>query len=341
MVNESEIKEQKNRKYFQPESKTDKKRDTTMDFAKGLAILLMILDHILAKGAFITSFHMPLFFFISGYFLKEEPLATTFHKKVKGILVPYLKFGLLLCVARSLYIVFFMDYTWRASGYVFLVSLGNLFLARNVFLLWFLCALFLALMLYAIIVKLTGDHLWIRWTAVLAGLALGGYLSQYTDQNLWYIDVALVSISFVAAGATYRKYKGHLSPLIKLTVLTISALFWGISIYHGGLVLALRKYPNFPVCILGAIAGTIIVITCSSYLRRIPILGYTITWCGQRTLEILAIANLIQAIPGLKLLFHFLPTFLQFALQVAIIVIIIILWEQVSHRRHTSNEIGR
>ena len=46
--------------------KEEKKRNLTLDFARGFAILLMIYDHIIGHGKVITSFHMPLFFCFDG-----------------------------------------------------------------------------------------------------------------------------------------------------------------------------------------------------------------------------------------------------------------------------------
>lgn len=46
------------------------KRIEYLDYAKGIGIILVVLGHILIKGnikIYIYSFHMPLFFIISGY----------------------------------------------------------------------------------------------------------------------------------------------------------------------------------------------------------------------------------------------------------------------------------
>lgn len=47
-------------------------RDTVVDVAKGIGILLVILGHLKNPIMdFIYAFHMPLFFFISGMFVKK------------------------------------------------------------------------------------------------------------------------------------------------------------------------------------------------------------------------------------------------------------------------------
>lgn len=76
-------------------------RDTTLDSVKGYAMILMILGHcglpyILRNP--IYSFHMPLFFFITGWFYKPKPLSTVFKTLLKRVLVPFLIVNILTAV---------------------------------------------------------------------------------------------------------------------------------------------------------------------------------------------------------------------------------------------------
>lgn len=72
-------------------------RNKTIDIAKGLGILLVVLGHswmvLDEKGEMfrvIFSFHMPLFFFLSGVFFKEtESLPTLLWSKADSLLKPY------------------------------------------------------------------------------------------------------------------------------------------------------------------------------------------------------------------------------------------------------------
>ena len=58
--------------------------------------------------------------------------------------------------------------------------------------------------------------------------------------------------------------------------------------------MANRVYQGFPFCILSAVAGTYVVIWCSRYVKEIPLVGSSLIWCGQHTLEILCFANLFR-----------------------------------------------
>lgn len=82
-------------------------RDTTLDIAKGIGIILVLLGHIVRWDGWcsqaIFSFHMPLFFFVAGLVLKsaEGDNGGRFVKtQAVKLLVPYLYFcfiGWLLC----------------------------------------------------------------------------------------------------------------------------------------------------------------------------------------------------------------------------------------------------
>ena len=72
-----------------------KERVTYLDMAKGVGILLVILGHEadlpLAARQFVTSFHMPLFFILSGMAVcltgeKERPFSQILKRKSRSIL---------------------------------------------------------------------------------------------------------------------------------------------------------------------------------------------------------------------------------------------------------------
>ena len=65
--------------------------------AKGFGILLVILGHLGVGplGAWIYSFHMPMFFFLSGYcFHIRTPFVAFLRRKLKTMVVPYFLLGI-------------------------------------------------------------------------------------------------------------------------------------------------------------------------------------------------------------------------------------------------------
>ena len=73
------------------------------DLARGIAILLVLLGHTCPPPyttAFIYAFHMPLFFVLSGLFLRvDEPLGQLLRKKTRTLLVPFVIYNLVLLFA--------------------------------------------------------------------------------------------------------------------------------------------------------------------------------------------------------------------------------------------------
>ena len=77
------------------------KRDYSIDVARGIACLLVIIGHIHSTPAllhtWVYSFHMPLFFAISGMVMKnEEPLSVFVKKRVNGLLLPYINLSIIV-----------------------------------------------------------------------------------------------------------------------------------------------------------------------------------------------------------------------------------------------------
>lgn len=73
------------------------KRIEYIDVAKGVTILLVIVGHVShlpepIKSS-IYSFHMPLFFLLSGYFFRKEDVLVTFKRMLPTIVIPYIVVG--------------------------------------------------------------------------------------------------------------------------------------------------------------------------------------------------------------------------------------------------------
>ena len=115
-----------------------------MDLAKGIGILAVILGHVYKNtvfGTLLYSFHLPLFFLISGYFFHYIPDYWVFlKKKLRNYLIPYAGCSLFLAAFHFVY----------SKGD--LASTGELLLKfvvqKRYSTLWFLAALLLAEILF-------------------------------------------------------------------------------------------------------------------------------------------------------------------------------------------------
>ncbi len=80
-------------------------RNAVVDNIKAIGIVLVIMGHVSQQAVlskWIYSFHMPLFFFISGCMFMFSRKEAFLVRKVKSILVPYFCFGFLSLVYWAL-----------------------------------------------------------------------------------------------------------------------------------------------------------------------------------------------------------------------------------------------
>lgn len=88
-------------------------RDEKITIAKAIAIILMVICHAglpNVGGRFVAMFHMPLFFFVSGYCFKDKYLTDMNRfsiNKVKGLYVPFVKWSLLFLVLHN--VLFYLN----------------------------------------------------------------------------------------------------------------------------------------------------------------------------------------------------------------------------------------
>ncbi len=274
---------------------SQKTRNTALDFARGFAILCMIFDHIYGKGKFITSFHMPLFFIISGFLLKEETIGLTVKKRAKGLLWPYLKYALLAVVVGLIKNALYYHLSSRQNLVYAVTKTVNIFLGKDIWLLWFLLALFEATMIYVLIQKITKKPALRLLLSAIVSL-VGFYFSMTTGtETPYYLDQGLLSVLFLAVGDFAKKVDfSHMKKSVKILSLIFAAIIWALGIHYGIFVMALRVFKGFPLSYISAIAATYVVVMLSDIFAKIPLLGPFIIWCGGTTLEWLCFGNIFR-----------------------------------------------
>ncbi|AKB47133.1 O-acetyl transferase [Methanosarcina sp. Kolksee] len=191
-----------------------------IDTLKGIGIILVVLAHYslpIALDTYIFSFHMPLFFFISGFlfdFSKYTESASYFVKgRFKSLIVPYFCFAVITCIfyflLDELYtpgipsIEFFENNIIHGISHI-LVAFGPAISYNPP--LWFLTCLFVTeLLFYGLAKNYYGEPKKLVLWLILAGVI--GYLySVYVPFRIpWNVDVALAAIVFYGAGNLFRR----------------------------------------------------------------------------------------------------------------------------------------
>lgn len=293
------------------------KRLDYLDMTKGIGIFFVVLGHIEYISeplrVWISSFHMPLFFIVSGLLMsvKEEP-GRDFHssliKKVKGIIIPYLWFS--LCY-------FFIDianvtFLNNIDMHTFWVDTISSVTFYGMSVLWFLPALFLANIGFLWLKKHFSDKIVVPSLIIIALIA---YAIQRLCLNPLYdnsADSLLITslINFVrvflrsAIGLSFVGYAYYIHSLavkiipdyinstsvnIKLADLFIGLVMLGINIFlstvNGAVDMHYMILRNVPLYYIGAFLGCYgIILIC----KGLPVVKI-ITYYGRNSLIVMAV----------------------------------------------------
>lgn len=293
-------------------------RDRTVDVAKGIGILLVVLGHNAAildtsLQTAIFSFHMPLFLFLSGVYLKPEADGFV-RSRADAIIKPYLVVGLgfaLLLWLKSLLLAHHDAAT--LEGIAASKAVGVLYAVGRTLddvPLWFLPALFTG---QAAAVALIGTGIVRRpvLAALLVGLmlvtgvALMAVFFRPFDLRLgpvllpdvvglpWSLDLVPVTAGLVLAGYSLRGRVAGFRPRVPLVLLAAAAFVAANRWFPIGLDLNSRYVSAAPAVFVTAAAGTYLTLSAASVLARRDRLADILAALGRASLFLL--------------MFHFLP----------------------------------
>lgn len=300
-------------------------RDATIDVAKGLGIVLVVLGHNVAFAdtaaqRVLGSFRMPLFLFMAGLFLKPG-IARFLGDRAQGLLQPYLVVALGTAGLFWLRSALLADHDAAMLGSIAASKAAGLLYGVGTtldnFPLWFLPALLVA-QLVALLVIAAGA---LRQPAVAAAVLLGlmavglwvmGLHTAPVDVTFgpvhlrqviglpWSLDLALVAGAFVAAGHVCRPlvlgFRPAAVPLIAcgLIFVALHVCFADpVAGFRTFLDLNTRQSAASPVVIALAVTGIYLALTTAWLLARTRWPATALSACGRASLFIL----LFHALP--------------------------------------------
>lgn len=259
-----------------------------IDVAKGILILLVVLGHVLAGSNIVTkvmirainSFHVPAFFAISGFLVKEESVRKCSFldfliKKIKRLFLPYLVFELFAAIIQTL---FLMPPSVDIWGIVTNILTGRCYAFAD----WFLVALFFSEIILYWIVK----YLSPRWhiPLLIAFIALAVYLPEPN----WFLANCrrvFAALGFILFGMRGKK-------LLKMDswwifVCALAAFLLGIVFNTGAPSIALRLFENPFLFVICGCSGTYITLFLSKRIATLPWIERLLTQCGNASIVIM------------------------------------------------------
>lgn len=201
------------------------KRLDWLDVGKGLGMILVMLGHADIPAplkTYIYTFHMPFFFFLSGYLfsLKKFPTLKVFLSiRTKSLILPY------LCFSLVAYLWFLLVFHFGLVNYhnnLLTPLIGSVIAKRKSIwtvhsgALWFVVCLFCTELLFYMISKIGRTKKVIGFILILISV-LGCFYNKMVGQPLpWSIDVAMISVGFYGVGFLYKEYQMKLDCFINL-----------------------------------------------------------------------------------------------------------------------------
>lgn len=335
---------------------TNTNRISYLDMARGIGMLLVVMGHIQYLSGnllqYVTAFHMPLFFFISGILIlekkeEEKPYKELIKKKLYSIMLPYAVFSILSFLIESTRILIKGLDEWN----VVLRQLFQSCCLQGVSTLWFLPALFMSELLFIAIRKKNSYN----GTLLLVALIVtgAGVLNTY-EQDFAYIhagsrvyrlfhDVCsmvirnLFCVGFLCAGYFFhkvflkRKLSGPIQVLCTLTFAVISYVSVSVA---GFADLRYMRFRSWGLYLIIAISGSLLVLCLCKCFERLPKnpIGTLVEYYGRNSLIImvthmdfrvlyisLKLILLIYGEPSYSVVFSLLIVVVVFALEVPII----------------------
>ena len=263
-----------------------------IDIAKGIGILLVILGHCMAYGCqyqvfrCIYSFHMPLFFILSGYVFHSKEMTSFFSGKIKTLLLPVIFFQTLNIIS---YVVLY------GSGYIIEKDLTSYhhFISFGGF--WFVITLLYVSSLYYVIYekiayRFNTKHLFMFCIALfflLMGLIYAPHIADKPNEP---IATTMTAFFFYTCGSVVKQFFQFLNTTWKsrLSVGCIGFALLALCFYLNGFSdrnvdYNTSRYIKSLPFVINALLGSFAVFGISFAISKAKI----IEWYGKNSLLLL------------------------------------------------------
>ena len=238
-----------------------KERVEWIDALRGLAMFFVIWGHTYSTNKtiiknYIYSFHLPLFFFISGLTFGDSDKLSfkEFAKKrIKGLLIPYLIINI---ICYFFMIVLYNFDIIKNFGYI--KDIAGIFYSNNSILpipcgpAWFLVTLFLSEILFYFLKKNTKNDFDLGVVVIICGLI--SYVNSLSKFQIWsplHISTALTGVVFYYLGYLFIKNIKKFDFILKDK---LRMFMWGGSL---GLIAIILEYNNRRVSFDANVYGSI------------------------------------------------------------------------------------
>ncbi len=280
-------------------------KDKYIDLLRGVAMFLVMWHHASLAGAiYILGFHMPFFFFLTGYLYRltgslDKTWEGYWKSRFQRMIIPYFEFGLLSIV---LSMIVFKDFSVSKKIVKLLLCIKTKNVDTIPYIFWFLMCMFWAC-IYCYLAKRIADAIKLNVAIfVLICFAVNGLL-YYIDWKLpLSMDNAFLGAAFILLGNIMKKYLDAL--LNSKFIFQLIAFFVGcvglalmVRINYGAYYMYINTYGNYFIAQVGAFFGSLsffivmkwVISIFSAYPKMFSILERYFLWISDRTIVIFPI----------------------------------------------------
>lgn len=291
------------RESFTPPNKLDtnsqnRNRIEWIDTAKGIAIILVVLGHFISANSFlnhfISSFHMPLFFTLSGIFVIKKldvNFKAHFSNRFRRLMIPYLLFGLFLLQPFNWIYFHFIIPTAQTPllqrWFAQLIGLHNDWGNEWYSFLWFLPCLFCADLIAWSIWKYAYRYRTYLLTAVFG---IGILYCLTINRSLPFrINTAAIAVIFIALGIFL---KDRIDNLSKTTIFV--CLICYISCWYGNHFSSMIMFDSNYGLIYFSIPASIFATTVVLFFSRFAVKLSFLSLLGKQSLIIYILHQMVM-----------------------------------------------
>lgn len=268
------------------------KRLSFIDALRGFGIFCITLGHancFMPFKKYLYSFHVPLFFFISGYLFnsKKQPLGAYIKKKTIMLLVPFAAWDILSSVIDLL-----TKEDFKETMLSMLTVNGQLCFNSPI---WFLLVLYIVDILYALIMRLN-DKLYVKLTVLLVALICMVLMSHV--QLIFKLNLVPYAMIFYSSGNILKDVQQRKPVVIKTAYKVLIAVVLFATGYVVGAYLNERIvytkaiYGNIALCLVSAFASILFYFI---LFKNVSFIGNSklLVYLGKNSLIIMAMQYLV------------------------------------------------
>lgn len=275
---------------------------------KAIGIILVVIAHTdMQFREIIYLFHVPLFYFISGYLYKDKynisPI-TYIWNKVKRLYVPFVLYEIFFILSHNIFInlnIYNLELSGSLASYFtikeMLVNIKNAILLigseQMAGALWFVVVLFMINIFYVILnylLNITVKHEYIEWTKfiiIIIIFVIGDFTIRNNIIFSRNLNTAAILLIIYYLGDVYKKNEEKVS--INIWIAIGSCILLLNNSNYGRVDLVMNQYVSPSFFMLNAIMGIYIMIFLSKKITQLNIGVKYLTYIGKNTYSIMAL----------------------------------------------------